>query len=508
MARADGRSRSGAQRGAMLLLGLAGLALGAGCAARSPDRQTFVEVRTRNFQLTSSLSEEQTREFARRLEFFHAGVLLLLGLEDAPPPAEPTPVLLFDDRSFGRPFAVEDDAAYLIDAVAAPVFVFRSARDFSARATPALRHRYAHRVLRDLSPRERPLWYEEGVAQLARTVEELGEGVRIGRVDGAFSARLLDWRRDDLQPVLQRSDVSDRTPQQRALFEAQTWGIAHTLEFSGGAGSGSDSLLDRYRAALDAKDAATREDPLAAIGLSPEALAARMVRHLEAGQTRVRELEPRGYDPRRITLTPLSRAESRTRLGELALAIDRPELAARHFELALADEPEHLRARIGRVEAAARSGEPGDVEAHFEVLALAEAGPPALQLAAGDAALAIARAATEPALRARARDFARARHAAVLAGPAPSARAPFGMARSYLEIEGEDPAGSLPWLEAARARRAGSLVLELRLAEVDARTGATRSAQIRARNVVSRTHDAGLERAARALIERAGGGPR
>jgi hypothetical protein len=142
----------------------------------------------------------------------------------------------------------------------------------------------------------------------------------------------------------------------------------------------------------------------------------------------------------------------------------------------------------------------------FEILALAPNAPGALQVAAGDAARAIARASVDPAVRSRARDLARERYAAVLAGAEPSARAQLGMALSYLEIEGEDAAASLEWIEAARRIRAGSLRLELALAEAEARTGAVRSAQIRARNVVSRTHDVYLERSARDLLDRIGGG--
>jgi hypothetical protein len=76
-----------------------------------------------------------------------------------------------------------------------------------------------------------------------------------------------------------------------------------------------------------------------------------------------------------------------------------------------------------------------------------------------------------------------------------------GMALSYLEVAGEDPAGAAEWIEAARKRRGGSLHLELRLAQSEARSGAQRSAQIRARNVISRTHDLALESEARALLE-------
>lgn len=500
----DRGARAGMGRGMALLALLVWIGSAAGCASRSPARQDFVEIRTRNFRLTSSLSTGASLEFARRLEFFHAGVLALLGLEDAPPPATPTPVLLFDDRSPARPFAVENEAAYLLDAIEAPILVFRGARDFSARATPELRHRYAHRVLRDHAGAALPLWYEEGAAQLARTIEDLEKGVRVGRKDPQLQARVLDWRREDLLSVLETSDVSQKTRLQREDFEAEVWAIAHTLEFSPPR-PGRGSLLSAYREALAARGSAPRASAIEATGLSRSELAARVIRHLEARQSAVRILEPRGWDPRGITVESLSPAESRTRLGALALAIGRPALAADHFELALAADPELRSARIGRARAAALEGGIASADDFFAALALPADAPATLRVAAGDAARALATTTADAPLRERAVAFARERYASVLAESDAAAEAAIGarmgMALCHLEVAGESPGESIEWLEAVRAARPGSLRLELHLAEAEAKTGAARAAARRARNIISRTHARALETAARALLD-------
>jgi hypothetical protein len=75
------------------------------------------------------------------------------------------------------------------------------------------------------------------------------------------------------------------------------------------------------------------------------------------------------------------------------------------------------------------------------------------------------------------------------------------MALSYLDVPGEDPAGAVEWIEAARKSRGGSLLLELALAQAEIGSGAERSGRIRARNVISRTHALALEREARALLD-------
>lgn len=495
------RARSLEQLTGSLAVGLVVAGLLGGCATRSPDRQEFVELRTGNFILTSSLSPDSTIEFALQLELFYAGVRALIGLPDDPDPTLLTPVYVFDDRSPGRPFAVENEAAYLLDDVEAPILVFRGGRDFAARATPDLRHRYAHRVLRDHAKQERPLWYEEGVAQLARTLDETSKGVVVGRIAPELQRSVLDWRRGDLLGSLQRSDLSDATPPERLRFEAQTWAIAHTLEFEDRPASGSPTPLSAYRHALDAPDAATRDGAFAALDVSPDALEKRIYEHLEQRRTKVRLLEIRGLQMNRWKPASLSLSESRARLGELALRLERPELALEYFERALDGDPQHAAARIGRSVAAARLGQPEVVYSTFATTQLQSDAPSALSVAAGDAYRAVAEGSDSPERRRAALAAARARYGEALAGAQPAVRAALGMALTHLDVEGGDPAEALEWLARVRKLRPGSLALELFIARAEAASGQARLARIRARNVVSRTHDRALEDAARALIE-------
>ena len=472
-----------------------------GCASRSPDRQDFVEVRTQNFILTSSLSPEKSVAFARSLEFFHAGVRSLLGPADDLPAPAPARVIVFDDRSLGRPFAVQNEAAYLLDEVEAPILVFRGGRDFSARATPALRDRYAQRLLRDHAREEYPLWYELGVSQLASSISESGDGIVVGRLLAESRVSILDWRSSELLSTFQRFDLSDMTDPQRVRFEAQSWAIAHTLEFSDAPASGSNTLLDRYRRALESRDAGQRERAFSAIGLSPEALEKRIYTHLEKRRPKLRALEFWGFDTSKLAVVPLSRAESRSRLGELALRLGRPELAATYFDGALRDDPKHVGARIGRATAAAELDQVDLFDSIFASLTILPDAPAAIQIAVADAHRAVAPSRDSPTRRKAELATARQQYADALRLPELAARAQLGMALSYLEVDGEDPAEAFKWIEAARQSRRGSLLLELRLAQAEAKSGSSKSAQIRVRNVLSRTRDPILEKEARTVLE-------
>lgn len=494
--------RSTSRTFARLVAGVACLGLGLGCATSSPDRQEFVEVRTERFRVTSSLSPEATIAFARSLEFFHAGVRNLAGLDAAPPLEPPMPVFVFDDRSFGRPFAVESEAAFLIDDVAAPVIVFRGARDFAARATPEFRQRLARRILRDHAPDELPLWYEEGGSRLASSILETGEGVLVGRMIDEDQRAVLDWRGHSVAAALGRFDLSGASQQERARFTAQAFAIAHTLEFAPRSRRpGGGTLLGAFQTAITSPDVATRDRAFAAIGLSPEHLAARVYRHLEQGPVPVRQLEARGFDPRRLSAEALTPSESRLRMGRLALGLDRPALAREIFERLLARTPDSIAARIGLAEALARLGEPDAAMEQLAGVRLPDdpTGPLALDLA--DAHRAVAVATGDEPVRRDALAAARALYDGAQAEAAATARAAEGLARLALEVPGQDPAAATPWLDVAHRARAGSLEIELLRALVDARTGHARSAMVRLRNVVTRSPDAQLRDRARALLE-------
>jgi len=97
--------------------------------------------------------------------------------------------------------------------------------------------------------------------------------------------------------------------------------------------------------------------------------------------------------------------------------------------------------------------------------------------------------------------LARALYERALEDPAFGARAAFGLAQLALEVPGADVSEAERWIEVARGKRGGSLALDLAFAEFESRTGAVRSARIRARHVVTRSPDALEREAARALLE-------
>ena len=149
--------KTAGRRKTFLAWGIVAL-MASACATTRPANQSFVSLRTPNFEILSALGRSQTRALARDLELFHAGVLAIAGLEETPDWREPTRVLAFDDRSLGRPFGIRGRTAYFVPGVDRGTLVFRVPGGWHERASRELRADYAQRLIRGRSPRRLPLW--------------------------------------------------------------------------------------------------------------------------------------------------------------------------------------------------------------------------------------------------------------------------------------------------------------------------------------------------------------
>lgn len=479
------------------VLALVGLL--SGCANRSPFNQEFVEVRTPNFVMTSSLGEEATIALARQLEFFRAGVLSVFELPEEPSGGRPSRVIAFDGRSVGRPFAMRGETAYLMPTVDGSAFVFRAAGTFSERANPDLRHRYAHRMLRDRVQDRAPLWFEEGISQVAGTIEERGRGVRIGGMRSEFRDIVLDWRVDDLTSDFWRSDLSDETEKQRRDFEARAWAVVHTLAFAEGAAANPNAPFTRYRQILATGDKGDEREARGTLGLGTASFTARVYDHLESKRIKVRHLGLQGWDPTALEIEPLAPAESRARLGRLALELGKSSVARDYFERALAAKEDHALAQAGMAHAAALDGRFDEVESWARRALATGEGDSEVQIRVGDACRLAGLGDPDAGRRDGWLEGAREHYSRALEIDRRSARARVGMGATLL-AQGADPDQVRPWFAAAQALRPGSLEIELWLARTEAAAGAGLEAEEAARSIASRTHWRSLDRQARELI--------
>lgn len=484
---------------ALLLLAL--LSLSTGCATVSPWNQSFVSVETPNFSLTSSFGEDATRNLARDLEAFHAGVLFALGLPPDGRLPNRTRVIAFDDRGFGRSFGIRGEAASLVPAADAPILILRAPGSFAERVNTDVRHRYAHRVLRALSKERPPLWYAEGRAQVAGTIRVSGTVAEIGRIHPEHARVTADWKRVGLADAFDVTRLDDRSRASRREFEAASWALVHTILFDSPRKQGGRQALERVRAAFEGGRPGALASAVAALGARSE-LAERVWTHVGSQKHRVDRVQIAGLEAGALALRPLSPRDAQVVLARLALDLGRPALALEYFERALDSRDGEIEAgrgiallRLGRTEEARRAlakrmrdsvptARAAELELEFE--------------------LELARASRDRTERTRYVTLALGRLAEANATRWGAARAWLGLALlmdDELPTSSGEPRTPADCLASARAIGTGTLEIDLVAAELHRRAGRARAAAYAAREVVSRSHDPGLQERARIYLE-------
>ena len=485
-------------RATLLLAALLSLA----CATRSPGRQSFVSVQTPHFEIVSSFGEQRTLALARQLESFRAGVSRAIGAESVSRVghAPRVRVLAFDDRSPTRPFARRAEAAYFLPTVEAGLLVIRASGAWGRRASRNLRRDYAQWLLRGRYAGRTPLWLEEGLAQFASTVEVRERRIRIGAPVQVHVNAIQDWPSSSLDWVLRTSDLSRTSDGQRARFEAYSWSLATILYLDTATQGLARGAFARALQRL-ASDPETQSGQRAIDALTAQAgerLAGRVVEYLKEGRFRVELIRPARIDEDALEARPVATERSLVALGSLALALDRPKLAQRHFQRAHVVNPVDAQALAGLALAS--------VERFSEAEALARraddlgSDDSLVQTWIGRMYALAASAADGEAQRKRRLMFARRYYSRSLELDEARVMPRFGMGLSYL-VEGEDYQRSGEWLDAAARLRPGSLEIELARARLDARLGRNAAAREHARQVVSRSHSDELREQALAILD-------
>jgi tetratricopeptide (TPR) repeat protein len=463
-------------RSALALAALAAV----GCATRPLDAREWLLVATPHFEVVSSLGRDDTLELARDAERFHQAVEFVLGLPLAPP-AVPTRIYAFDDRTPGRPFAIRSEAGYLLPRLRETLIVLRTGDGWREDATEELRHEYVHHLLRGQPGGPLPLWFDEGAAGFLSTVAIRDDRIELGKFRADHVRALGGQTWVPLARLLEASDL-ETWGDRKGFFPAQAWLFIHYLNFGMPGSEGRTALatyLERSAAGAPPAEAVRR-----AFGVGIEQLDAEVQDY--AGRERFDAAVVRAapFAPGEIRV--LGEAEVRTRLGGLSLALRKPEQAKRWFEKAVAANRLDARAHAGLGVAVGQVGGGPEAVEHLDVaLGIAQDDP----LNHLDAAVYyLGRALEARGPRSELAEGVR-RHAARSAELAPSPEAYALYGASYL-IPGEDPAAGLAALEHAQRLLPASQEVDLLLARAHARLGHSAQARERVIGILARTHSA------------------
>lgn len=484
-------------------IALLGAAAALACATTSLPQQEFATVETPHFEILSSLDEDATRDLAEDLELFHTGVEFVLGLQTPEAPAGPrVRVLAFDDRSLTRPFLVDGAPSYLLPTPDGPVLVLRTGGGWDD-ATLELRHRYAHHVFRTRLP-PRPLWYEEGLCQVASTLDVRDDDVRVGLPREDHVLALRDWTVRSLERTLGARDLAGWSDAERETFRAESWVLAHYLRFMPRRSAAMELPLGRFVRLLEAgrpQEEAAQE----AFEDDAVALARKVNEHVRSRRFPWIAIRPQDLgSAASVRPRPVAREVSWQALGRLALALERGPLAAGYFRRAADRDPQDARAHSGLGAAAGLDRRFEDAEGHLaRALALA---PEDARVLLDAGATHAARAVQESEDRERWLARARGELQRSLALDPQSAEAHARLAATAL-IDGTDVEEGLVHAQRALRLQPASLELRLLAARLRAAHGETRRARAQALDVLSRAHAPDTAADARALLDVLGPAP-
>jgi len=318
----------------------------AGCASPLASGPGWLEARSANFSLYTTLDEASARELIEHLELFRAAILAITRVPNVHPHV-PTEIYAFRLQSDYRPFEPFENSVGFFRQTLRVNYLALTADANAAQAREALYHEYTHFVIQNEGSGRYPLWFEEGFADLLSSLDVRGANVRIGvppagRANSLQYGTPLSWPR-----VLRARSYEGFDPAELSMFYAQSWLLVHHLALGGG--GNLSARLRRYVERIERR--------------VPEEQAFR-----EAFEIDVAQLSPRlkkyrqkipifGMPREKLTpdlqtgVRPVALDEIRTRLGWLAVANEKPVLARRLFENASAANPNNARAIAGIAEA-------------------------------------------------------------------------------------------------------------------------------------------------------------
>jgi Tfp pilus assembly protein PilF len=404
-------------------------------------------------------------------------------------------VFACDDRGIGRPFSYQSRRSYLLARQPGDVIVLRTGGGWEGDAWTPLKLEYARRLIWNASPDVPPPWLDEGLPQLASTLESRDDGVRAGapRADHIHALRNQQWIPFDR--LLGAADLSGWSGLERQIFEAESWALCHYL-FSEDQKLVPGGALTRFRARIG-EGVAPGEAARAEFG-EPEPLQHdvwRVIRDADLEESALRIPWTAGTPTRRA----VPQQEVLEQLGGLALAIGKQKLAERLLTAAqkLGAASAHSLATWGdllesngdrdgadRRYQAALAAAPDDAQIHLRYANLLRAGA----ANSGDLAR-----------RSQLAGLARSHYARSIELDGSLAESHAGLAATYF-VDGENPADTLAHARAARKLLPGDAEIGLLSARLELALGDRATARRGAAHELTRAGSAPEREAAQSLL--------
>lgn len=312
--------------------------------AKGLEDQRWIEVRTPDFQIQSTLSERKTVELARHLHLFRIVSLYMTNMTQLDSPV-PMRIYAFRDPDSLRALGLSADfVGAFVQNLRRNTIVIRA--DSGMEETSVIQHEYVHYLVRNQNTYLYPKWFDEGFAEYLGSARIRSGYLEIGAVPeeqrDAFA--YLNWI--PLEHILDPDDDWDELRKLPWMFYPESWALVHFLQNRRDRETtfGQDmaryiELVENGTPVLDAFEQA--------FGVPGDKLNNTVQRYL-SGPNVIRPTGPAELPGYRLKVepflenfhaeaVPLARELVSLRLGELALQLEEPDLAEHLFAVAAED---------------------------------------------------------------------------------------------------------------------------------------------------------------------------
>lgn len=315
-----------------------------GCTLPSPASKPWIEVRSENFTITSSMNEAKTVALIQEMEFFRAAVLGLTRVKSVES-SVPTRIYAFDSRTAFRKFGHENAAGYIVPNLRG--FYVGLQGSSAMDASLILKHEYVHFLLRNRTKLLYPRWFDEGFAEFMSTLSIIKDYAVVGAVPKYRTRQFQHGVWVPMKRVLEYDGSRRWTEVDVGMFYAQSWALIQYLLHDEQGRRDFPTIIGRYLELTREGSTASEAGELA-FGMPLRKLDKELQTYLQRGR-----FEPFGVKASALewstetTARSISQALVAERLGDLALQGGKIDVAGRFFAEALALDPDRPRAHAG-----------------------------------------------------------------------------------------------------------------------------------------------------------------
>ncbi len=236
-------------RSRVALIALAAFVLLAASPALAKDK--WIQMTTKNLNVVSNASEDETRDIALKIEQFHFIFTKLFGIGTEG--FLPVTVVVFKSDSSFKPFKPlyngkpANVAGYFQSSTDENLIALTATGYNEEHPLATIFHEYTH-LLNSYTPRQWPIWLKEGLAEVYSTFDLKKQDVTLGM---PVSHHVLLLRQSKFIPLSTLFNVAHNSPiynerDKQGIFYAESWALTHYLMY-GNKGARRQQLVEFAR---------------------------------------------------------------------------------------------------------------------------------------------------------------------------------------------------------------------------------------------------------------------